>query len=98
MATPREEIPVQDKTKVVLHAEIHRLIDATLDLEHVSGDYFIAWSHAAGTPSMVVSAGYWSRFDLGSDGSVRRWAVNWDLNATEVDEGMLVWFDKVADT
>ncbi|KAH8890346.1 beta-lactamase/transpeptidase-like protein [Thozetella sp. PMI_491] len=90
----RDGLPVAEGTKEVLHADIRRLLDFTLDLEHISGEFFIGWVGLE-KPNKGIRTGFRSQFVLGSDGEARKWGINLKPDASEGDESMMVWFDKV---
>lgn len=88
MANAPEDSPFADGTKQVLHAEVNRLVHFTLDLEHISGDFFIGWTNTK-KPNFSNKGGIKSPFILSSDGAVEKWGVDIE------DNGHLIWFNKV---
>ncbi|KAK2592732.1 hypothetical protein QQS21_009575 [Conoideocrella luteorostrata] len=88
VAKPPKDKPIAQDTKAVLHADVRRLVDFTLDVEHVSGQFFIAWTDTE-TTNFGYKAGVKAMFTLGSGGSVEKWGV--DIEGS----GRLVWFIKV---
>lgn len=76
------------RTKQVLRADVDRLCHMVVDLEHVSGDFFLAWVDNK-EPCFANAGGVTARFTLGSDGAVEKWGIDIEAN------GRLVWFDRV---
>lgn len=93
VAKPLKRTPVTAGTTEVLHCEIRRLVNLTLDFEHVSGDFFIAWSDTE-IPNMAGRGGKRVQFVVGSDARVQKMGINLDMNGDE-DDRMVVWFKKV---
>jgi hypothetical protein len=91
---PRDGLPILPRTKYVLHADLHRLMHYTLDFEHVSGEFFIAWIDTE-TCNAVIRGGLRARFGLGSNGKVDKMALNVEVGSNEEDSRMVVWFNKV---
>lgn len=83
-----KDFPIADHTKQVLHAEVNRLVHFTLDLEHVTGDFFIGWTNTK-KPNFSNKGGIKSQFILGSDDALEKWGVDIE------DNGRLIWFNKV---
>lgn len=84
-------IPFDDSTTEVLHAELPRMMDFTIDLEHVSGDKFIAWLGTK-TGSGLIKWAKHARFEVDEDGGVKCGM------ALEMFGGEgLVWFRRVED-
>ncbi|KAJ6440606.1 penicillin-binding protein [Purpureocillium lavendulum] len=91
---PREGVPVADGTNEVLHSDIRRLLDITIDLEHVSGEYFIAWVDTE-TSNVLVKSGLRAQFVIGPDGKVAKCGIQLDPISRSDDDRMMVWFTKV---
>ena len=87
VAKPPRGVPVAEKTKEVLHCITRRLVDLTLDLEHVSGEHFIGWSDTE-TGNIIAKAGLLAQFSIGSDGNVEKWGIDIE------NIGRLIWFTK----
>ena len=87
---PSKRLPVADPGKPVLHAEANRLVNFTVDLEHISGEHFLAF---AGTkvPSALSLNAMKAEFRVGADGKVIEVGIDGPLLAG--DE--MVWFRKV---
>lgn len=81
-------IPFAPETTEVLHINLPRLMDITIDLEHVSGDHFLAWMGTATGGSLLRGATK-GRFEVGADGTVARCGI-----VLETSGGTLVWFDR----
>ncbi len=93
---PREGVPVADGTTEVLHADIRRLLDVTLDLEHISGEYFVAWTDTE-TSNVLIKSGLRAEFVIGHDGKVSKCGIHLDPVSRSDDDRMKVWFTKVND-
>ncbi|UNI15924.1 hypothetical protein JDV02_002408 [Purpureocillium takamizusanense] len=92
---PRKGVPVADGTVQVLHADVRRLLDITLDLEHVSGEYFIAWTDTE-TSNILIKSGLRAEFVIGGDGKVAKCGIHLDPISRSDDEKMMVWFSRVS--
>ena len=90
VADAPKHFPIDEDVANVLHAELDRLLHMTLDLEHVSGDFFIAWRGTL-KPNFANKGGAKARFVLRGDGAVDKLGI--DIEA----DGQLVWFDKVTE-
>ena len=80
----------------VLHADIRRLLDVTLDLEHISGEYFVAWTDTE-TSNVLIKSGLRAEFVIGHDGKVSKCGIHLDPVSRSDDDRMKVWFTKVND-
>ncbi|KAJ3476130.1 hypothetical protein NLG97_g9223 [Lecanicillium saksenae] len=82
-----KDVPMAEATTHVLRARLQRLTTLTLDLEHVSGDYFISWLNYE--PARFSRAGSKAQFELASNGQVAKCGIDMELR------GRIVWFTKV---
>jgi CubicO group peptidase (beta-lactamase class C family) len=82
-------IPFHGSTTQVLHAELPRMMDFTIDLEHVSGKDFIAWLGTR-TGSGLIKWAKHARFETTTDGQLRCGIALEMFGGTE-----LVWYDRV---
>lgn len=92
LSAPRKELPWSPAPAQVLHADVRRLAAFTIDLEHVSGDFFAAW-YDTETGSPIARAAQEAQFEVGIDGRVKRLKLGMDPLAK--DPNLVVWFDRV---
>lgn len=81
-----KDVPMAKMTTHILRARLRRLTTLTLDLEHVSGEYFISWLNYE--PSRFARAGSKAQFQLASNGQVTKCGIDMEL------AGRIVWFTK----
>ncbi|EON97129.1 putative penicillin-binding protein [Phaeoacremonium minimum UCRPA7] len=91
---PRAGLPLAKHTKEVLHTDIRRLVNVTVDLEHVSGEFFAAWTDLEVTAPFVRGA-VPAQFEIGSDGKVQKMGLQFEIGHQSQDKESLVWFDKL---
>ena len=87
---PSSRLPVANSTKSVLHGELDRLVAVVLDLEHVSGEYFVAYVETR-VPSEVALLAWKAEFRIGADGTVQELGVQGPMLAGDEP----VWFRKI---
>lgn len=78
----------------LLHAELKRLETFTLNFEHVSGDFFIAWGDVI-PPTVSFRRGLRAQFVVGSAGTVERMGINFEPMTADGDDLKMTWFQKV---
>lgn len=93
-ACPLRDTPMRGGTTKVLHADMHRLIEYTLDFEHISGDYFIAWADSA-NPRVTSRDGFRAVFRLESNGNVEQLGISFSPMSSGTDDPMMVWFTRL---
>lgn len=84
-------IPFDDSTTQVLHAELPRTMEFTIDLEHVSGEDFIAWLGTR-TGSGLIKWAKHAKFEATANGDLRCGMALEMFGGTQ-----LVFFDRVKD-
>lgn len=87
---------MREETRAVLRTQITRLRGHVFELEHVSGDSFVAWEDLA---VAIVSAwrGLGVKFVLGSEVAVKRMGVNLAAVTEEGDGVKVTWLGKKGD-
>ena len=89
---PSNVLPVAAATKQVLHGNVRRLIDAVVDLEHVSGRDFVAYLNMEET-SVFVQLAVRATFRGGNNSPLE---LGLNLANMAEDDEPLVWFTKVS--
>ncbi|MCJ1331699.1 hypothetical protein MMC10_008391 [Thelotrema lepadinum] len=87
---PSSRLPVADSRKPVLHGELDRLFAIVVDLEHVSGEYFVAYVETQ-VPSEVALLTCKAEFRIGADGKVHELGIQGEVLAGDEP----VWFRRV---
>lgn len=70
------------------------MVNLTIDMEHVSGDFFIAWCDAE-VPTLSTKHGEQVQFVIGSDGKVQKMGIKMDFFGNSDDDRMVTWFNKM---
>jgi hypothetical protein len=65
---------------------------AFFDLEHVSGEYFMAYLDSSTAPGLIFKAAFPAEFVLGSDGVVKKLGIVPEETMEGVEK---IWFDRV---
>lgn len=91
---PPPGLPLAEHTKQVLHSNMHRLVNLTVDLEHVSGEFFAAWTDLEVTAPFARGA-VTAQFEVGSDGKVQKLGLDFVVGHPSRDQEGLIWLDKV---
>ncbi|KAI9810883.1 MAG: hypothetical protein M1827_005742 [Pycnora praestabilis] len=90
---PDKKLPLSSPVDIILHGECPDLVfPIMLDLEHVSGEYFVAWVSVPKTDgSRDVQMGVKAEFKIGADGKVTEVGVAAVAMMGEVK----IWFTRL---
>lgn len=94
LASPRATTPVQNGVTQVLRAEYTALGDNVLEIEHVSGDFFLCWEDLA-MPAAAAREARRVQFTLGEEGSVEKMGINFAPATETGNDFKMTWFDKM---
>jgi CubicO group peptidase (beta-lactamase class C family) len=88
---PREGLPVKESTKQVLHAKTERLVNFLIDLEHVSGEYFVGYINCE-VPSAIALSALKAQFCTDVKGKVVRLGIESEVM---IGSHETLWFERV---
>jgi hypothetical protein len=82
-------LPVAEGTQRVLRAVWQKEWPVVIELEHVSGEYFVAWINLV-VPGPMVRDAAPAVFEVGADGNVSRFGTNAEPALAEK-----IWFKRM---
>ncbi|KKY14575.1 putative penicillin-binding [Phaeomoniella chlamydospora] len=91
IADPDLRLPVKNSTSEVLHAVLRHTANFTLDFEHVSGDFFVAWVNTE-VPMLTASFALPAEFRIDPRGNVVKMGI--PTNTVLLERDHKIWFDR----
>ena len=88
VASPSKHLPVAEETDVVLRAVWEKEWPVVIELEHVSGEHFVAWINLV-VPGPIVREGGPAVFEVGPNGDVSKLGIE-----MEPALGQMIWFSR----
>lgn len=94
VAAPRKTTPVREGVDEVLRTEFVSLGDKVLEMEHISGEYFLGWEDLQ-VPSASGLTPRRVRFVMGPGGEVVKMGIDFASRVKVDDDSMMIWFKRV---